>query len=71
MTVDITVNAHAAVNVSKPLHSTTQLALKHLELLPRVPYKDLKPVEIELPPRQSQDYKRPKKSSQRFVPEIY
>jgi hypothetical protein len=46
------------------------LALKHLELLPRVPYKDLKPVETELPPRQSQDYKRPKKSSQRFVPEI-
>jgi hypothetical protein len=42
-----------------------------LELLPRVPYKDLKPVEIELPPRQSQDYQRPKKSSQRFVPEIY
>ena len=42
-----------------------------LELLPRVPYKDLKPVETELPPRQSQDYKRPKKSSQRFVPEIY
>ena len=42
-----------------------------IELLPRVPYKDLKPVETELPPRQSQDYKRPKKSSQRFVPEIY
>ena len=40
-------------------------------LLSKVPYKDLKPVEIELPPRQSDDYKRPKMSSQRFVPEIY
>ena len=36
----------------------------------KVPYKDLMPVEIELPPRQSDDYKRPKKSSQRFVPKI-
>jgi polyphosphate kinase len=40
-------------------------------LLSKVPYKDLKPVEIKLPPRQSDDYKRPKKSSQRFVPEVY
>src|SRR5277367_3643234 len=40
-------------------------------LLSRVPYKNLKPVEIELPPRQLNDYKRPKRSSQRFVPEIY
>jgi polyphosphate kinase len=40
-------------------------------LLSKVPYRDLKPVEIELPPRQSDDYKRPKMSSQRFVPEIY
>jgi polyphosphate kinase len=40
-------------------------------LLSKVPYKDLKPVAIELPPRQSDDYKRPEKSSQRFVPEIY
>src|SRR5271167_2152577 len=34
-------------------------------LLSKVPYKDLKPVEIELRPRQSDDYKRPKMSSQR------
>ena len=40
-------------------------------LLSKVPYKDLKPMEIELPPRQSDDYQRPKKSIQRFVPEIY
>jgi len=40
-------------------------------LLSKVPYKDLKPVEIALPQRQSDDYKRPKMSSQRFVPEIY
>jgi polyphosphate kinase len=40
-------------------------------LLSMVPYKDLKPVAIELPPRQPDDYKRPKKSSQRFVPQIY
>ena len=32
----------------------------------------MKPVEIEVPPRQSDtDYKRPKMSSQRFVPEVY
>ncbi|HEY1797632.1 MAG TPA: polyphosphate kinase 2 [Stellaceae bacterium] len=41
-------------------------------LLSRVPYKDLKPVEFPLPPRQSDDsYQRPKMSDQRFVPEIY
>jgi polyphosphate kinase 2 (PPK2 family) len=39
-------------------------------LLSKVPYRDLKPVKIELLARQSND-KRPKKSSQRFVPEIY
>jgi polyphosphate kinase len=41
-------------------------------LLSKVPYKDLNPVEIDLPPRQSDaGYKRPKITSQRFVPEIY
>lgn len=41
-------------------------------LLSMVPYNDLAPVEIELPKRQSDDdYKRPKLSSQRFVPEVY
>jgi polyphosphate kinase 2 len=41
-------------------------------LLQQIPYKDLTPIEIELPERQSDDgYKRPKKSSQRWVPEIY
>jgi len=41
-------------------------------LLDQVPYRDMKPVEIEVPPRQSDtDYKRPKMSSQRFVPEVY
>jgi polyphosphate kinase 2 len=41
-------------------------------LLSQVPYKDLTPVEIELPPRQSDvGYKRPKITSQRFVPELY
>jgi len=41
-------------------------------LLSRVPYNDLNPVEIALPPRQSDsDYKRPKITSQRFVPDIY
>jgi polyphosphate kinase 2 len=41
-------------------------------LLDQVPYQDMKPVEIEVPPRQSDtDYKRPKMSSQRFVPEVY
>jgi len=41
-------------------------------LLSRVPYNDMIPVEVELPDRQSEaDYKRPKFSSQRFVPEVY
>jgi polyphosphate kinase len=41
-------------------------------LLSQIPYRDLKPVEIEVPPRQGDTgYKRPKKSSQRFVPETY
>ena len=41
-------------------------------LLSRVPYQDLKPVEVPLPPRQPDSgYKRPKMSSQHFVPELY
>lgn len=40
-------------------------------LLRQVPYHDMTPVEFELPPRQAEKYKRPKMSSQRFVPEIY
>ena len=41
-------------------------------LLDQVPYRDMKPVEIEVPPRQSDTgYKRPKMSSQNFVPEVY
>jgi polyphosphate kinase len=40
-------------------------------LLQQVPYHDMTPVGVELPPRQSIIYKRPKMSSQRFVPEIY
>jgi polyphosphate kinase 2 len=41
-------------------------------LLSQVPYQDLKPVEFPLPPRQPDgSYKRPKKSSQHFVPELY
>jgi polyphosphate kinase len=41
-------------------------------LLSQIPYRDMKPVEIDLPPRQPDTgYRRPKKSSQRFVPEIY
>ena len=32
----------------------------------------MKPVEIEVPPRQSDTgYKRPKMSTQNFVPEVY
>ena len=38
-------------------------------LLQQIPYKDLLPVEIDLPPRQlDKRYKRPKKSSQNWVP---
>jgi polyphosphate kinase len=41
-------------------------------LLQQIPYRDMVPVEVELPPRQSdKGYKRPKISSQHFVPEIY
>ncbi|MGO9594502.1 MAG: polyphosphate kinase 2 [Steroidobacteraceae bacterium] len=41
-------------------------------LLTQVPYKDLHPIEIELPLRQQDTgYKRPKKSSQRWVTRIY
>ncbi len=40
-------------------------------LLKQVPYHDMDPVVIDLPQRQSIVYKRPKMSSQRFVPEIY
>ena len=41
-------------------------------LLQQIPYTDLTPIEVELPPRQSDTgYKRPKKSSQRFVPKVY
>ncbi len=41
-------------------------------LLHQVPYENMTPVEIEVPPRQGDiGYKRPKKSSQRFVPGVY
>ena len=41
-------------------------------LLRQIPYTDLTPVEIELPPRQTNiGYKRPKKSMQNFVPKVY
>ena len=40
-------------------------------LLRQVPYHDMTPVEFDLPPRQSTNYKRPKMSSQCFVSEIY
>jgi polyphosphate kinase 2 len=41
-------------------------------LLNQIPYKDLRPIEIPLPPRQPDTgYVRPKKSSQRWIPEIY
>jgi len=41
-------------------------------LLHRIPYKDLSPVEMELPVRQlDEGYKRPKKSNQNWVPEVY
>jgi polyphosphate kinase len=41
-------------------------------LLKQIPYKDLRPVELPLPPRQADDgYKRPKKSAQNWIPEIY
>ena len=41
-------------------------------LLQQVPYENMTPVEIEVPPRQADiGYKRPKMSSQRFVPKVY
>ncbi len=40
-------------------------------LLWQIPYHDMTPVAFDLPSRQSTRYKRPKMSSQRFVPEIY
>lgn len=41
-------------------------------LLHQIPYKDLRPVQIELPPRQPDGgYVRPRKSSQCWVPERY
>ncbi|HML07184.1 MAG TPA: polyphosphate kinase 2 [Xanthobacteraceae bacterium] len=41
-------------------------------LLRQIPYRDMKPIEIELPPRQPDTgYRRPKKSTQRFVPKVY
>ena len=41
-------------------------------LLDQIPYRDMRPVEIEVPSRQADtDYKRPKMSSQRFVDEVY
>jgi polyphosphate kinase 2 len=41
-------------------------------LLHRIPYKDLRPVQLELPPRQPNDgYVRPKKSRQNWIPEKY
>jgi polyphosphate kinase len=41
-------------------------------LLDQIPYQDMRPVEIEIPPRQEDTgYKRPQPSSQRFVREIY
>ena len=41
-------------------------------LLDQIPYQDMLPVEIELPLRQPDTgYKRPKKSSQRFVRQVY
>jgi len=43
-----------------------------VHLLNQIPYQDIKPVEIEVPPRQEDTgYQRPKKSSQRFVARIY
>jgi len=41
-------------------------------LLRQIPYKDLTPVQMELPPRQPDDgYQRPKKSKQNWVQELY
>jgi polyphosphate kinase 2 len=41
-------------------------------LLNQIPYQDMRPVEVELPLRQPDTgYQRPRKSSQRFVPQVY
>jgi polyphosphate kinase 2 len=41
-------------------------------LLRQIPYKDLRPVELDLPARQPDTgYKRPKKSSQGWIPQMY
>jgi len=41
-------------------------------LLRQIPYKDLRPVQIGLPPRQPDGgYVRPRKSGQRWIPEKY
>jgi polyphosphate kinase 2 len=41
-------------------------------LLNQIPYQDMRPVEVELPLRQPDTgYKRLRKSSQRFVPQVY
>jgi polyphosphate kinase len=41
-------------------------------LLHQVPYKDLRPVQLDLPPRQSDNgYERPPKSAQRWVAKVY
>jgi len=41
-------------------------------LLNQIPFQDMRPVTIELPLRQPDTgYKRPRKSSQRFVPQVY
>jgi hypothetical protein len=41
-------------------------------LLRQVPYKDMLPVQLELPPRQPDgDYVRPRKSGQHWVPQKY
>jgi polyphosphate kinase 2 len=41
-------------------------------LLDQIPYRDMEPMEFDLPPRQSDaGYRRPKMSTQKFVPECY
>jgi len=41
-------------------------------LLEQVPYRNMSPIQFPLPKRQAETgYKRPKKSSQKFVPKIY
>ena len=43
-----------------------------VHLLKQIPYRDMRPIEIDIPPRQQDTgYRRPKKSSQRFVKEVY